>query len=78
MKKIITSYIDYNTSNTFYLKFFFNYIMILIALLGFTIPTLYLALADFYPEIIILFTIYKFQRDIFFLALDFYIYVINI
>lgn len=50
--------------------------MILIALLGPTIHIFYLALAEFYQEIIELSIIYKEQGGTLLLALDFYIHIV--
>lgn len=77
MQKVTGSYKNYNISNTFQSKTFLNYTIILITFFDLTIPTLQLALTEFYREIIKLFTIYKWQSRVLFLALDFNIYIIE-
>lgn len=59
MRKVISSYKDYGITSTLWSEAFFKYTMILMALFGLTILTLYLALAGFHHEIIKLSTIYE-------------------
>lgn len=60
--KVIGSYKDYRISNILWSENFLNYMIILIALFDLIISTFYLALTNFYQEIIKLFTIYKWQK----------------
>lgn len=75
MCKIIRSYKNYGISNIVGSKVLFRYIIISIVLFGFTILTLYLDLAEYYGKIIKLSIIYKWQKSVFSLILDFYMYV---
>ena len=77
MRKVTGSYKDYGTSNTLWSEAFLNYTMILMALFGPTIPSLYLALAGFHREIIELSTIYEWQGGVLPLALDFHTHVVE-
>ena len=64
MRKVTGSYKDYGTTKTLWSESFLNHTMILMALFGPTIPTLYLALAGFHREIIELSTIYEWQGGV--------------
>lgn len=77
MRKVTGSYKDYGSTNTVWSEAFLNYTMILMALFGPTIPTLYLALAGFHREIIELSTIYEWQGGVLPLALDFHTHVVE-
>lgn len=77
MRKVTGSYKDYGTTSTLWSEAFLNYTMILMALFGPTIPTLYLALAGFHREIIELSTIYEWQGGVLPLALDFHTHVVE-
>ena len=77
MRKVTGSYKDYGSTNILWSEAFLNYTMILMALFGPTIPTLYLALAGFHREIIELSTIYEWQGGVLPLALDFHNHVVE-
>lgn len=77
MHKVTGSYKYYGSTNTLWSEAFLNYNMILMALIIPTIPTLYLALADFYWEIIELSTIYEWQRRVLPPALNSHTHVVK-
>lgn len=77
MRKVTGSYKDYGTTKSLWSKSFLNYTMILMALFGPIIPTLYLALGGFHWEIIELSTIYEWQEGVLPFALDFHTHVVE-
>lgn len=77
MQKVTGSYKDYGRDNVLWSKIFFNYTIILIELFGTTTPFLHLAFYCFYCKIIDLFTVYKWQKRVFSLALDLHTHIVQ-